>query len=88
MPLNRIPDAFDHHACLFEVKHDGFRALAHVEGHHCRLVSRNGHLFTKFGILETEISHGIRADQAVLDGEIVCLDADGQQQLLQLAVPA
>ena len=33
MPLVRIPDAFDHPDWLFELQHDGFRALAYVEGH-------------------------------------------------------
>jgi len=83
-PLIRIPEAFDHSECLFELKHDGFCSLAYVEGHHCRLVSRRGHVFTKFGVLETEISHGIRAYDAVLDGEIVCLDADGRSNFYSL----
>jgi ATP-dependent DNA ligase len=45
MPLVRIPAAFDHPEWLFELKHDGFRALAHVEGHRCTLVSRRGHVY-------------------------------------------
>ena len=45
---------------------------------------RRGHVFTKFGLLETEISHSLRADQAVLDGEIVCLDADGHSNFYHL----
>jgi ATP-dependent DNA ligase len=28
---------------VWELKLDGFRALAHVEGHQCKLISRNGH---------------------------------------------
>jgi hypothetical protein len=28
MPLIRIPSAFDHADWIFELKHDGFRALA------------------------------------------------------------
>lgn len=44
MPLVRIPEPFDHPDWLFELKHDGFRALAYVEGHQCRLVSRNGYV--------------------------------------------
>ena len=77
MPLVRIPAPFDHPDWLFELKHDGFRALAHVDGHHCRLVSRNGHEFGKWDVLKVEIAHSIRAMSAVLDGEIVCLDRDG-----------
>jgi len=84
MPLIRVPEAFDHPDCLFELKHDGFRALAHVEGHHCRLVSRNGHTFSKWGVLCTEISHSIRAHDALLDGEIVCLDANGRTNFYNL----
>jgi bifunctional non-homologous end joining protein LigD len=77
MPLVRIPEAFDHADWLFEIKYDGFRALAYVDGHRCRLVSRNGHEFSKRDVLRTEIAHSIRAMSAVLDGEIVCLDRDG-----------
>ena len=49
-------------AWLFEVKHDGFRALAHVEGHRCWLVSRRGHVFTKWD--GEEIAHSARAMSA------------------------
>jgi bifunctional non-homologous end joining protein LigD len=84
MPLVRLPEALDHPDVLFEVKHDGFRALAIVEGHHCRLVSRRGHVFAKWDVLCTEISHGIRAHDCVLDGELVCLDADGRSNFHKL----
>src|SRR4051812_16542112 len=84
MPLVRIPEPFDHPDWLFELKHDGFRALAHVAGHRCRLVSRNGHQFSKWDVLCTEISHSIRAMDAVLDGEIVCLDRDGRSNFYNL----
>jgi bifunctional non-homologous end joining protein LigD len=30
MPLVRVPEPFDHSDWLFELKHDGFRALAYV----------------------------------------------------------
>jgi ATP-dependent DNA ligase len=43
MPLVRVADAFDHEEWMYELKLDGFRALAFIDGHHCRLVSRNGH---------------------------------------------
>jgi bifunctional non-homologous end joining protein LigD len=83
MPLVRIPEAFDHPDWLFE-KHDGFRAVAHVDGHRCRLVSRNGHEFSKWDVLKVEIAHSIRAMSAVLDGEIVCLDRDGRSNFYSL----
>jgi ATP-dependent DNA ligase len=37
------------------------------------------HVFSKWDVLCTEISHGIRARNAILDGEIVCLDDDGKR---------
>ena len=65
MPLVRVPAAFDHPDWIFELKHGGFRALAHIEGHQCRLVSRRGHVFGKFGLLAEEIAHSVRADRSL-----------------------
>ena len=73
-----IPAAFDHPDWLFELKHDGFRALAHVEGHQCTIVSRRSHVYKQFPMLNEELAHAVRARSCVLDGEIVCLGADGR----------
>jgi bifunctional non-homologous end joining protein LigD len=72
-----IPDPFDHADFIFEPKLDGFRALAHVRGHHCELVSRNGHTFKQWPQLGEEIAHAVRTHSCVLDGEICCLEPDG-----------
>jgi hypothetical protein len=88
MPLVRIPEPFDHPDWLFELKHDGFRALAYVEGHRCRLVSRRGHTFAKWDLLCEEIAHSVTAMRAVLDGELVCLGDDGRAAVSPPAVPA
>jgi ATP-dependent DNA ligase len=53
----------------------GFRALAHIDRHHCALVSRNGHTFKHWPQLCEELAHAVKAHDAVIDGEIVCLDA-------------
>jgi bifunctional non-homologous end joining protein LigD len=84
MPLVRIPDAFDHPDWLFELKLDGFRALAHIEGHHCKLVSRTGHTFKHWPYLEVELAHAVRCDSAILDGEVCCLDEDGRSNFHKL----
>jgi bifunctional non-homologous end joining protein LigD len=85
MPLVRLPEVFDHPDWLFELKHDGFRALAYVEGHVCRLVSRRGHEFRKWDVLCVEIAHSVRTMHAVLDGKIVCLDdREGRSQFYPL----
>lgn len=38
MPLTRMEQPFDHPEWLYEIKHDGFRALAHVHDGQCQLV--------------------------------------------------
>jgi bifunctional non-homologous end joining protein LigD len=69
---------------LFEIKWDGYRALAYADGENVELVSRNKKLFTdKYeSVREALQSLGI---QAVLDGEIVAVDEKGLAnfQLLQ-----
>jgi ATP dependent DNA ligase-like protein len=69
---------------LFEVKHDGFRALAHITGHQCELNSRNGHAFKHWPQLCQEVAHAIKARDAILDGEIVCLDKRGRSNFKSL----
>jgi ATP-dependent DNA ligase len=73
MRLLRIPEPFDHPDFLFEPKLDGFRALAHVRGHHW-LISRNGHTFKQWPQLAEDLAHAVRTHSAVLDGEICCLE--------------
>jgi bifunctional non-homologous end joining protein LigD len=76
-PLVRIAQPFEHPDWLFELKHDGFRALAHIDRYSCRLISRSGHVFGQWPQLAEELAHAVRAESAVLDGEIVCLKPDG-----------
>jgi bifunctional non-homologous end joining protein LigD len=45
MRLLRIPQPFDHPDFIYELKLDGFRGLAVVDGGRCRLFSRNGYEF-------------------------------------------
>jgi bifunctional non-homologous end joining protein LigD len=81
-PTN-IRDAFDHDDFIFELKMDGFRALAHVGPDETRLVSRRGNMYKRF----TELAAAIHIElncEAVLDGEIVCLDGNGRSQFYDL----
>jgi bifunctional non-homologous end joining protein LigD len=41
MRLTNIAKAFDDPDYVFELKHDGFRAIAYIEAGECKLVSRN-----------------------------------------------
>ena len=78
MPLVSRRDAFDDPAWLFELKLDGFRALAFVGRKGVRLISRNGHVFSKWPTLHKALRATIRRRAVVLDGEVVCLDGDGR----------
>ncbi len=70
--------AFDNPDWLFEIKWDGYRAVAFVEGGQVRLVSRSQNDLTKqFSELGT-LPEFIAADRAILDGEIVALDDEGR----------
>jgi hypothetical protein len=51
MPLRRRPTPFDHPDWVFEIKYDGFRALAVIRHGRCDLISRNGHPFNSFDSL-------------------------------------
>ena len=62
----------------FEVKWDGIRALAHVQGARVRLVSRNAiSLDQRFPALLRAIPRALRASDCVIDGEICALDDAG-----------
>jgi bifunctional non-homologous end joining protein LigD len=45
MPLGRRAEPFDHPEWIFELKYDGFRALAHIKSVRCQLISRNRNPF-------------------------------------------
>lgn len=66
---------------LFELKWDGVRAFAHCQNGRVRLVSRSNHDLTR---QYPELSSFPEADDAVLDGEIVALDADGKPSFHRL----
>jgi bifunctional non-homologous end joining protein LigD len=84
MPLQKRVSAFDHPDWVFELKYDGFRALAYIESGGCRLMSRNGNQFKSFPFLNLALPHECKAKSAVLDGEIVCFDKDGCSQFEDL----
>jgi len=63
----------------FEVKFDGFRALAYVRGGECELVSRNDKpLTSRFPEVAKAVPRALKTPNAVLDGEVCALDANGR----------
>lgn len=84
MPLGRVREPFSHPDWLFEVKWDGFRALAQIAGGECRLISRNGNTFKSFPGLNASLPAELLCRSALLDGEIVCLEDTGKTQFTDL----
>ena len=63
----------------FEVKFDGYRALAYLRGSEARLVSRNGNDLTgRFDNVARALSSAIKTPDCVLDGEVCALDEQGR----------
>src|SRR5512140_1335436 len=69
---------------LFEIKWDGYRAVAEVRDHDVRLVSRAGTSFNERYAPVVDSLKKLR-DDVLLDGEIVAIDREGRShfQLLQ-----
>jgi bifunctional non-homologous end joining protein LigD len=80
LPVEKLPEG----DWLYEIKHDGYRALAFKDSKEVRLVSRNKKAFDYRQLLDSLKS--LLADRVILDGEIAALDEKGRSsfQLLQL----
>jgi bifunctional non-homologous end joining protein LigD len=64
---------------LYEVKWDGYRAIAYVEGGVVELVSRNNNSLTqRFESVAKAIGKVTRTPNCVLDGEVCALDEEGR----------
>ena len=72
---------------LYEVKYDGYRALARREGARVEIVSRTGLRYGGLGALREELS-SLSPRSFTLDGELCVLDAEGRPrfELLQRAL--
>src|SRR5437660_5090871 len=84
MPLRRRSLPFDDPDWIYELKMDGFRALAVIEHGRAQLISRNGHSFASFSELGKRISDSLPNTRAVIDGEICSLDRRGRPQFKNL----
>jgi bifunctional non-homologous end joining protein LigD len=84
LTLSRARAPFTHADWIFEVKWDGFRALLYSDNDGVRLISRNGNNFKSFPDLCKGLVRDLKGRRCVLDGEVVCLDADGKPQFRDL----
>jgi bifunctional non-homologous end joining protein LigD len=72
------PSAFDDPRWAFEIKWDGYRALAFVGPDGTELRSRSGRDMTGSYPTLGDLRRAILAQEAVVDGEIVVLDEEGR----------
>jgi bifunctional non-homologous end joining protein LigD len=64
---------------LYEVKWDGYRAIASVSGGEATLTSRRGNDLTeRFGTVARATERAVRTPECVLDGEVCALDDQGR----------
>src|SRR5438045_9436446 len=79
-----VDKPFNKEEWIFEIKWDGFRAIAEVKRGVVEMYSRNALSFNdRFAVVVKELQR-IKKDM-ILDGEVVVLDTDGRSrfQLLQ-----
>ncbi|MDD4678725.1 MAG: DNA ligase D, partial [Tissierellia bacterium] len=73
---NTVPEGDE---WLYEMKYDGYRILAFVEGNSVRLITRNGNDITKrFFKIASSLIDLAKGRAMVLDGEIVVTDDSGK----------
>jgi len=63
---------------VFEIKWDGYRAIAFIESGRVRLVSRNQNDLTPRYPELRDLPQFLKAKSAILDGEVVALDEQGR----------
>jgi bifunctional non-homologous end joining protein LigD len=69
----------------FEVKFDGYRAIAYIRGGECRLVSRNGNDLTgRFADVAKALVKAVKSPNAVVDGEVTRVDESGRTSFSEL----
>ena len=76
--LGALPPASQDHQWAYEIKWDGYRTLAYVDGAAVRLQSSSGLDVTgKYPELDG-FAAAVNASSAIIDGELVVLDSDGR----------
>jgi bifunctional non-homologous end joining protein LigD len=82
MRLRLVRRPFDHPDYIFELKHDGFRAIAYLQKGESKLVSLNQRNLG-FEALKRSLAK-LPVENAIIDGEVICVDAHGVSQFNQL----
>jgi bifunctional non-homologous end joining protein LigD len=78
MLATSVDEPFDGAEWLFEIKWDGYRAIAFIADGKLRLVSRNQNELTERFPELKDLPEFVKAKTAILDGEVVALDDEGR----------
>jgi bifunctional non-homologous end joining protein LigD len=78
MLAESVEQPFDGAEWLFEIKWDGYRAVAFIDAGKVRLVSRNQNDLTARYPELKDLPKFVHARSAILDGEVVALDEEGR----------
>jgi bifunctional non-homologous end joining protein LigD len=78
VPCPPLTAPFDAADWIYEIMHDGFRALAVIEGGSCRFFFGKYRL-SGFPDLQTALVGEVDADEAILDGELAMVDWTGRR---------
>ncbi|PYQ37239.1 MAG: hypothetical protein DMG99_21245, partial [Acidobacteria bacterium] len=78
MLAESITEPFDSPDWLFEIKWDGYRAVAFLQNAKVRLVSRNQNELTARYPELKDMAGFVKAKNAILDGEVVAIDEHGK----------
>jgi bifunctional non-homologous end joining protein LigD len=73
-----VDEPFADHQWIYEIKWDGYRAVTFITDGRLSFVSRNGNVLTDAYPELGGIAANVRAESAILDGEIIALDAEGR----------
>ena len=63
---------------LHEIKYDGYRMLVRIKAGKVQMITRNGNDWTAKFPSVVEALTKVKADSAIIDGEIVVLDDEGR----------
>ncbi|AMY10130.1 Putative DNA ligase-like protein [Luteitalea pratensis] len=80
----RVPVPVRGRAYVHELKFDGFRGVVCIGDDEPVVYSKRGHPFARFAQLGREVAAALAGRTAILDGEIVCLDANGRPDFAAL----
>ena len=73
-----VEEPFDDPQWLYEVKWDGYRAVAFINDGRARLVSRNQNELTGEFPEIAQAMQDLPVENAIIDGEVVALDEEGR----------